>query len=77
MSESVKELIQSLHDKYPGYIVTVCDLDEWECLNFTLPNEEILECESGSLKEQVLESDVFGWKIYDDKEIYIISEIEI
>lgn len=55
-------------------------MDEHECLNFKISDKtDFDDIESGSLTEQVMDSNVFAWKAYDDedREIYIISEFEI
>lgn len=79
-TESVRQLLQSIKNKHVGYKVTVCDMDEHECLNFTISDKtDFNDIKTDSLTEQVMNSDVFAWKVYDDedREIYIISEIEI
>lgn len=79
-TESVRQLLKSIKNKHVGYKVTVCDIDEHECLNFKISDKtDFDDIEIDSLTEQVMDSNVFAWKVYDDedREIYIISEFEI
>lgn len=78
----VRDFLEKNRKRLHGFRIIICDLDEYDHIHFRMSEKTDFDNFNNVYDQQMLDSDIYDFHIYpypdpEDKEVYIIADIEL